>query len=46
VDSEVSKQEKPSKEYAAQIWTEVKGEISSTAFDGLMKVNNQLVKKK
>lgn len=46
VDSEVSKEEKPTKEHAAQLWEEVRGEISPAAFDGLVKVNGQLFKKK
>lgn len=44
VDAEVSKDEKPSREYAAQLWTEVKGELSPAAFSGLLKVNNQFIK--
>lgn len=46
VDAEVSKDEKPSKEFAAQVWEEVRDEISPDAFSGLVKVNNQLFKKK
>lgn len=44
VDAEVSKDVKPSREYAAKLWTEVKGELSPAAFNGLLKVNNQFIK--
>lgn len=46
VDAEVSKEEKPSNEHAADVWNQVRGEISVDAFNGLVKVNNQLFKKK
>lgn len=44
VDAEVSKDEKPSREYAAELWTDVKSELSPAAFSGLLKVNNQFIK--
>lgn len=46
VDSEISRDGKPTKERAAEVWTEIRGEISPEAFDGLVKVNNQLWKQK